>query len=166
MHPFFSARLQFCLASFLLLCPLAGPQAAQADWPLAPSRLDLVTPYGDLHVKPSEYIYESRLLINDAEADPQIEGILNITYAFATPQAHAALISINDGNSRCPIAYRWVILDKKGYKMSPAFGSCSPHIKVSSTRRTLVVKTPNSENPSKIDIYSYDGKTVKRRTQP
>lgn len=165
MHSFPFARLQFCLASLLLLCPL-GAQATQVDWPLAPSRLDLVTPYGDLHVKPSEYIYESKLLINDADADPSIEGILNITYAFATPQAHAALISINSGNSHCPISYRWIILDKKGYKMSPAFGSCSPHIKVSSTRHTLVVKTPNSENPSKIDIYSYDGKTVKRRTQP
>ncbi|MEO6959842.1 MAG: hypothetical protein ABI228_08205 [Burkholderiaceae bacterium] len=164
MRPFFSARLQFWLAGFLLLWCL-GVQATQADWPLAPSHLDLVTPYGDLHVKPSEYIYESKLLINNDEADPQVEGILNITYAFATSQAHAALISISDGNSRCPIAYRWVILDKKGYKMSPAFGSCSPQIKVSSTHHTLVVKTPNSEDPNKIDTYSYDGKTVKRRTQ-
>jgi hypothetical protein len=165
MHHFFSTRLQFCLVGFLMLCSMAAT-AKQADWPLAPSRLDLVTPYGDLHVKPSEYIYESKLLINNAEADPSIEGILNITYAFATPQAHAALISINSGDSHCPIAYRWVILDKKGYKMSPEFGSCSAQIKVSSTRHTLVVKTPNSENPSKIDTYSYDGKTVKRRTQP
>lgn len=165
MHYFFSARLQFCLAGFLMLCSLAA-NATKADWPLAPSRLDLVTPYGDLHVKPSEYIYESKLLVNNAEADPPIEGILNITYAFATPEAHAALISINSGDNHCPIAYRWVILDKKGYKISSAFGSCSAQIKVSSTRHTLVVKTPNSEDPSKIDTYSYDGKTVKRRTSP
>ncbi|HEY9460475.1 MAG TPA: hypothetical protein VIR04_06725 [Paralcaligenes sp.] len=164
MHLFFSVRLKFWLASFMVLWSL-GARAAQADWPLAPSHLDLVTPYGDLHVKPSEYIYESRLLINNADADPKIEGILNITYAFATRQAHAALISINNGNSRCPIAYRWVVLDKKGYKMSPEFGSCSPQIKVSSTNRTLVVKTPNNEDPNKIDTYSYDGKTVKRHTQ-
>ena len=163
----FIFRLQYLvLASSLFLLGSPAPWAAQSDWPPPPSRLDLPTPYGELHIKPSEYIYESRLRVNNVDVSPEIEGILNITYAFATPHAHAALISINSGNDQCPMTYRWIILNEKGYKVSPVFGSCSPRIKVFATRRTFVVETPSDRKPDKIDIYVYDGKTIKHRTKP
>jgi hypothetical protein len=92
--------------------------SSPVTWPVSPSRMELSTPYGRLHVSASEYVYESRLLIDNDEVKPTIRGILNITYAFRRADELVALISINNGNNLCPIVYRWVILDKSGYTLS------------------------------------------------
>lgn len=139
--------------------------ATSADWPIPPSRLTLPTPYGTLSIKASDYIYESRLMLDNVELQPKIEGLLNIPYAFAMPKALAALVSINSGNSLCPIVYRWVTVRKEGYKMSAEFGSCSNQIKVSVKGHKFTLATPNSQKPDKIDIYVYDGKTIQQRKQ-
>jgi hypothetical protein len=128
--------------------------------------LHLATPYGTLNVATSEYIYESQLRIDDVNVSPAIRGILNITYAFNMAKAQVALVSINNGNNQCPIVYRWVVLQKSGYKVSPEFGSCTDQIKVSAKGRVLTMQTPNTQKPDKIDIYTYDGKTLKQRTAP
>jgi hypothetical protein len=157
---------QFILASagFLLAIALPGHAApAQDKWPPLPSRLNFVTPYGTLGIKSYEYLYESRLKINDTEISPPIEGLLNITYAFSLPKAEAALVSISDGNEKCPVKYRWIILRDKGYTVSPPFGSCSTRVKVSAKGRRFLVQTPNAEKPDKIDTYIYDGKTLTRK---
>jgi hypothetical protein len=140
--------------------------ASAATWPVSPSRLHLATPYGTLNVATSEYIYESQLRIDDVNVSPAIRGILNITYAFNMAKAQVALVSINNGNNQCPIVYRWVVLQKSGYKVSPEFGSCTDQIKVSAKGRVLTMQTPNTQKPDKIDIYTYDGKTLKQRTAP
>ena len=139
---------------------------ASDGWPVSPSRLNLATPYGTLHVATSEYVYESALQVDDADVEPTIRGILNITYAFNMPKAQAALVSINKGNNGCPVMYRWIVLDENGYKVSPEFGSCSDQIKVTATGRLFTMQTPSTQKRDKIDIYTYDGKTVKRRTAP
>ncbi len=154
------------LASILLLLGSQALAAAPPTWPVSPSRLQLSTPYGDLHVASSEYVYESRLQVDNADVDPQIRGILNITYAFNMPTAQAALVSINSGNNGCPISYRWIVLDKSGYTVSPEFGSCNDQIKVSAKGRQLTLQTPSTHTPDKVDVYIYDGKTVKHRTAP
>ncbi|HUH86630.1 MAG TPA: hypothetical protein VL003_01085 [Pusillimonas sp.] len=154
---------------FLLLglfgAMLGGAAAASSNWPETPSRLVFDTPYGTLQVKNNEYLYESRLHFNDTDVAPVIEGLLNIPYAFSLPAAQVALVSINSGNTDCPVSYRWVVLTKKGYTISPSFGSCSEQIKVTVKGRSFLVQTPSTQMPDKIDVYAYDGKTVSKRTQ-
>jgi len=162
-------RVAPALLGAAFLWPAAAPSAQPAEsasWPVPPSRLELATPYGDLHVKASEYIYEALLLIDDTPVEPRIEGLLNITYAFATPHSLAALISVSNGNDACPIAYRWIVLGEKGYKVSDSFGSCSPKIQVAAEANKLIVTTPNAKKPDKIDTYVYDGKRIRRRGKP
>ncbi|PLC48222.1 hypothetical protein CR159_19305 [Pollutimonas subterranea] len=138
--------------------------AAPTQWPTSPSRTQLPTPYGNLHVANNEYVYESRLQIDDADIDPMVQGILNITYAFSTPNSHTALVSINTGNNACPYTYRWVVLEKSGYRVSPEFGSCNDQIKVTVKGRKLTMLTPSAHTPNKVDMYVYDGKTLKHRS--
>lgn len=164
MRQFLSANFRLVAISMLLAACNQAVGAAQPHWPQSPSRLDLPTPYGTLGIKTSEYVYESRLLLNSTDISPKVEGILNIAYAFALPNAQAALVSINDGNNVCPISYRWVIMYSKGYSVSPAFGSCSDQIRVSVTGKKFTLQTPNNKKPDKIDVYVYDGKTIKQRT--
>lgn len=135
-----------------------------STWPVSPSRLYLSTPYGTLDVAPSEYVYESRLRIDQVDVSPAVTGMLNITYAFSTPKAQIALVSINDGNNGCPVTYRWIVLQESGYTLSPEFGSCSEQIKVAAKGRLLTLQTPSHKAPGKIDVYTYDGKSIKHRT--
>ncbi|UYO92493.1 hypothetical protein [Pollutimonas sp. M17] len=150
----------------LMATSLLASATSPATWPVSPSRLNLATPYGTLQVATSEYVYESQLRIDGIDVYPVIRGILNITYAFKMPKAQVALVSINNGNNLCPIAYRWVVLQKSGYTVSPEFGSCNDQIKVSAKGRVLTLQTPNTQKPDKIDVYIYDGKTLKQRTTP
>jgi outer membrane protease len=159
-------RYMQCLVTMALAGLMSVASAnSTPTWPVSPSRLALDTPYGTLNIASNEYVYESQLRINDDDINPSIKGILNITYAFSMPKAQIALVSINSGNNGCPVSYRWIILQKSGYTVSPEFGSCSEHIKVSAKGRLFTMQTP-SQNRDKIDIYTYDGKTIKRRTAP
>ena len=156
--------------TFFLLCLLgtllSGASAASSNWPTAPSRLALDTPYGTLQVVNNEYVYESRLRFNDSDVAPVVEGLLNIPYAFSLPSSQIALVSISTGSADCPVSYRWVVLKEKGYTMSQAFGSCSDQIKVSVKGNSFLVHTPSAQKPDKIDEYVYDGKTIRKRTRP
>ena len=156
----------FKLLATILLTAVSAIASATSPvtWPVSPSRLSLSTPYGTLDVAPSEYVYESRLRINNSEVNPAITGMLNITYAFSTPKAHIALVSINSGSNTCPVSYRWVILQESGYSVSPEFGSCSDLIKVSAQGRLLTLQTPSHSAPGQIDVYTYDGKSIKHKT--
>ncbi len=158
-----SASLLSLLAGMLLMLGSPAALPSQTTWPVSPSRLLLPTPYGTLHVASNDYVYESRLQVDNTDVDPQVRGIINITYAFDMPTSRVALVSINTGNNGCPISYRWVVLEKSGYKMSPEFGSCNEQIKVTATRRLLTLQTPSTHTPNQIDVYVYDGKTVKHR---
>lgn len=152
------------LAGVLLVLGSHAAVAAQTEWPASPSRTQLPTPYGNLHVVNNEYVYESRLQIDNADVDPLIRGILNITYAFSTPTSQTALVSINTGNNGCPFTYRWVVLEKSGYKVSPEFGSCNDQIKVSTKGRKFTLITPSAHTPDRLDMYIYDGKTLTHRS--
>ncbi|MBP6018225.1 MAG: hypothetical protein KA735_01925 [Burkholderiaceae bacterium] len=149
----------------LMLCGWTAT-ASPAAWEAPPSRLDLATPHGELHVTPSDYVYESVLRLNNTDIEPRVVGLLNIPYAYNMPEFHAALVSIHKGNEGCPVVYRWVRIDKSGYSVTPEFGSCSENIQVSAKGRTLTVVTPSSTNPDKMDSYTYDGNAVKRRQTP
>lgn len=135
-----------------------------SQWPTAPSRLSLNTPYGDLHVSPSDYVYESRLMLDDHEIQPLVKGLLNIPYAFSSTDFHVALVSIDSGEQICPVSYKWVMLNTKGYSATPRFGSCSELIRVSAQGTTFTVVTPSEEDPDALDSYIYDGETVKKHT--
>lgn len=152
------------LFSVLMSCGSAA-MAQPQTWPPLPSRLDFVTPYGTLGIKSYEYVYEARLQIDHVEIRPTVEGLLNITYAFNLPNAEAALVSISDGDLHCPFKYRWVILNRKGYVVSPAIGSCSEKIKVSVKGQQFFLETPDHQKPDKIDTYIYDGKALTRRSR-
>lgn len=157
---------QFLLFVFALGSSLSCTAGASTEWPSAPSRLALDTPYGTLQISNNEYIYESRLRFNNADVKPEVQGLLNIPYAFSLPSSQIALVSIHTGDETCPVSYRWVVLQKKGYSLSPAFGSCSEQIKVSVKGNTFLVQTPSPEKPDKIDVYAYDGKNIRKRTKP
>ena len=154
------------LLAALTFATLSATAAATSPltWPVSPSRMSLSTPYGTLDVAPSEYIYESRLRVDEVDVSPAITGMLNITYAFSTPKAQIALISINNGSNSCPVTYRWIVLRESGYTLSPEFGSCSEHIKVTTKGRLLTLQTPSDKTPGQIDVYTYDGKSIKHRT--
>jgi len=154
---------QILAALTLAAVNLVAVANSPPTWPVSPSRLAFETPYGNLQVASSEYVYESRLQIDGADITPEVRGILNITYAFSLPKAQVALVSVSTGNNICPVAYRWVTLKESGYTVSSEFGSCSEQIQVSAKGRIFTMRTPNSQKPDKIDIYTYDGKTIKRR---
>ncbi|CAM5412238.1 putative protein OS=Eoetvoesiella caeni OX=645616 GN=DFR37_103448 PE=4 SV=1 [Eoetvoesiella caeni] len=160
-------RLLFALFSLLSMVMGSGSSvmAQSQTWPPLPSRLDFATPYGKLGIKSYEYVYESRLQIDDVEIRPPIEGLLNITYAFDLPDAEAALVSVSDGDLQCPFKYRWVVLHRKGYSVSPPIGACSEKIKVSVKGRRFFLETPNNQKADKIDTYIYDGKALTRRSR-
>ncbi len=152
------------LASLLLATgtALASPEV---NWPVLPKLNELPTPYGTLAVGRSEYVYEARLELNGTQVEPQVSGMLNISYAFNMPQALAALVVVSKGYDACPVTYRWVVLKPDSYQVSPEFGSCSEHIRVSADSRHLTVLTPSREKPGALDVYTYDGKTVKHRVR-
>ena len=158
-----SASLLSLLAGMFMMLGSPATHASQTTWPVSPSRLQLPTPYGTLQVASNDYVYESSLQVDNTDVDPQVRGIINITYAFNMPTSQVALVSINNGNNGCPISYRWVVLEKSGYRMSPEFGSCNEQIKVTATQRLFTLQTPSTHTPNQIDIYVYDGKTVKHR---
>ncbi|MFO8212403.1 hypothetical protein R2K36_33625, partial [Pseudomonas aeruginosa] len=90
------ARLQRAL-SYLAGLALAGISVnAAAEWRALPSSLAFETPYGTLSVQTREYIYESKLYLDNVLIQPLIQGRLDITYAYQIDDAHAALISISD----------------------------------------------------------------------
>ncbi|HLR14081.1 MAG TPA: hypothetical protein VK104_10750 [Burkholderiaceae bacterium] len=156
-----SLLLRLVTLSLSLL--LSGPVAAdsdQQDWPKQPSRLKLSTPYGQLHVSQSDYVYDARLLLNGEETKPPVMGLLNIPYAFSATDYHVALISIDSGDDSCPINYKWILLESSGYDISDAFGSCSEQIRVFADNHLFTMQTPNLEQPDKIDTYIFDGETV------
>lgn len=161
MRTFF--RYCRALVSLFLIC---GPVHAVSDgsWPTAPKLIELPTPFGTLAVSESEYVYEAQLKLNGVLIDPPISGMLNISYAFELNDRQAALVSISKGNDACPVLYRWVILKADGYHVSPEFGSCSEHIRVSADARKLMLQTPSREAPGLIDTYVFDGKSVTQRT--
>lgn len=147
----------------LLLAGSATYAAPEISWPVAPRHIELPTPYGTLAVGESEYIYESKLRLNGDLIEPQISGMLNISYAFSLPNTQAALVSISKGNNACPVSYRWVILKPDSYQVSPEFGSCSEQIRVSADSRKLTLQTPSQDQPGQVDVYEYDGKNIKHR---
>lgn len=153
------------MGACMLLAYSHGTSAAQTEWPVSPSRLVLPTPFGTLRVKTTDYIYESHLLLNGKEIKPRMVGLLNIPYAFSMPGKLSALISVNTGSSTCPVQYRWVTLRKDGYKVSSPFGSCSTDIKVSAIGRRFELATPSNVRPDKIDVYIYDGSTIRQHVR-
>lgn len=151
--------------SFLLMCGAASA-TAENNWHAASRLIELPTPYGTLAVGDSEYIYEARLQLDGIEVKPSVSGLLSIDYAFSMPDSQVALVAIAQGNDACPVSYRWVILKADGYRVSPEFGSCSEQIRVNANTRQLTVQTPSLESPGNLDIYVYDGESVKKRTRP
>lgn len=154
-----------CCKALVSLWLICGPAQAVTNesWPAPPKLIELSTPYGTLAVGDSEYVYEARLKLDGVQVEPPITGMLSISYAFDMPDRQAALVSISKGNDACPVIYRWVILKADGYQISPEFGSCSEHIKVSADAKKLTLQTPNRESPGKVDTYVYDGKTVTQK---
>lgn len=161
MHTFI-VLFRTALAS-LLLATSAAVASSEVNWPVLPKLNELPTPYGTLSVGASEYVYEARLQLDGILVEPLVSGMLNISYAFNMPQAQAALVVINKGYDACPVTYRWVVLNASSYRVSPEFGSCSENIRVSADSRRLTVQTPSREKPGALDVYVYDGKTVKHR---
>lgn len=156
-----SMRASFLLVNAALIFATATGLAAEtSEWPSAPSRLELDTPYGNLHVSPSEYVYESRLLLGKDEIQPEVKGLLNIPYAFSSTDFHVALVSIDTGEQHCPVSYAWIMLKEDGYSITTPFGSCSEKIRVSTKGSSFALQTPNADDSSKIDLYIYDGETV------
>ena len=142
----------------------AAVAAPEANWPALPQYFELPTPYGTLAVGESEYIYEARLKLDGVLLQPEITGMLSIHYAFSMPKAQAALVSISKGNENCPVSYRWIILKADGYTVSPEFGSCSDQIRVTADSRKLTLQTPNRRSPDVLDVYVYDGTSIKHAT--
>lgn len=147
----------------ILAHPLSSSGAAPLAWPQAPSQLSLDTPYGKLHVSQSEYVYEAQLLLGADVIAPELKGMINIPYAFKQNKGQTALISVDTGLGNCPISYHWITVAASGYTLSPSFGSCSAQIRVRHQGQTLIMETPNRDDPAHIDEYRYDGGKVSLR---
>ena len=148
------------MVATVLACP-----PAMAQWPEPPSAVTFESPYGTLTVETSEYVYESELYLNNKPVQPTLQGLLDISYIYDLKQAHAVLVSVSDGNPKCAVRYHWVVLKPNGYSVSPAFGSCSELIKVSSKGKRLIVATPSAQNPSEIDVYIYYDNHIEKRSR-
>lgn len=156
--------IDFVRGLSLAACLWPAGSALAADWETALSRLQLDTPHGQLRVSESDYIYEARLLLDGVAIEPAVTGLLNIPHAYSTSSYHVALISVSDGNPDCPISYHWIKLDRDGYALSPSFGSCSEFIRVSADNSAFTLETPSMRDPGALDIYRYDGKTIRQKS--
>lgn len=151
------------LSAFCILCLSQPAVGTTAPWPNTPSRTVLDTPYGTLEVRSSDYVYESHLLLDGKPLQPDIRGIINITYAYRVNQTRVVLIAVNTGSSTCAVTYRWVTIRKDGYKVTEPFGSCSEDIRVATHGNQFMLSTPNQEKAGTVDTWIYDGHTVRRR---
>ncbi|MBV6271475.1 hypothetical protein KVP09_00885 [Alcaligenaceae bacterium CGII-47] len=146
---------------FCFLCqPVTG---TTTPWPATPSHTSLQTPYGVLEVHGSDYVYESYLLFNGKRLEPDIQGIINITYAYQVGKARVILIAVDTGDSTCAISYRWMTIRQDGYRLTAPFGSCSASIRVTIHGKQFVLNTPNPDKVNAIDTWIFDGRTVRRR---
>ncbi len=153
------------LLSVVMLCAGLAPALARAgdSWPVPPSRSVLATPYGTLAVRTTSYVYGSALTLDGAEVQPPIKGLIAISYAYRMGKRNVALISVDTGDPACPVRYHWIALEKSGHRVTKAFGSCSPKIRVTARGRTLLLETPSADDPGKTELWTYDGRSVKRR---
>lgn len=158
-------RILFSVLLSVMMCiPLPVPANAQpAQWPAAPALQALSTPYGELSVRHSGYVYDSRLVLDGDEIEPTVRGIIGISYAYRVGKRNMVLISVDEGDSACPVHYHWLSLGKNGYTLSEAFGSCSDKIRVSTRRGKLLLQTPSNQDSDKIDVWAYDGQRVRRQ---
>lgn len=157
-------RTRLCLLSAFCILSLSQPAVGtSAPWPDTPSRTALQTPYGMLEVHNSDYVYESYLLLDGKRVQPDIRGIINITYAYRMDDARVVLIAVDIGNSACAISYHWMTIRKNGYRVTAPFGSCSEDIRVANRGSQFTLSTPNPDKAGVIDTWVYDGRTVRRR---
>lgn len=157
-------RTRLCLLSaFSVLCLSRPAVGTTAPWPETPSRTALETPYGTLEVRNSDYVYESHLLLDGKKIEPDIHGIINITYAYRMDDARVVLIAVNTGSSTCTVSYHWMTIRKNGYQITAPFGSCSEDIRVANRGSKFTLITPNPDKAGVLDTWIYDGRTVRRR---
>jgi hypothetical protein len=143
--------------------------AAPEQWPESPHRTVLETPYGTLAVRPSDYLYSATLTFNHTPTTPRMQGILNIPYAYVVGRRQMALVSLDSGQTSCPIRFYWVVISERGYHITEPFGSCSSDIRMSAKGRLLRMETPDPADPGKLDIWEFDGRKIRRigpRPQP
>lgn len=151
------------LSVFCVLCLSQPAIGTTAPWPDTPSRTTLQTPYGMLEVSSNDYVYESQLLFDGKRVQPDIRGIINITYAYRVDKARVVLIAVDTGNNTCPITYHWMTIRQDGYQLTEPFGSCSEDIRVATRGKQFVLSTPNPNKAGAIDTWVFDGRTVRRR---
>ncbi len=145
----------------LITTPAQAATPASVIWPRPPLRVALETPYGNLDVIHSEYVFESRLAYNGAIIDnPEIMGVLNIAYAFNMGKSYYVLVMADTGRKMCPYVYYWIRLDDDGYTSTPRFGSCNENIRISQNGSKFVIETPHPLKADTLDKYIYDGETV------
>lgn len=156
----FSSGL-LCLAALGTASVAVG--AAADQWPVSPQRASLETPYGTLAVRPSDYMYGATLTFNHTPTTPRLQGVLNIPYAYEVGRQQMALVSLDNGQTNCPISFYWVVISAQGYRITDPFGSCSNDIRMSAKGRILRMETPDPANPDKLDIWEFDGQKVYKR---
>src|SRR5690625_128470 len=144
----------------LFTTPAQAATPATVIWPRPPLRVSLYTPYGNLDVIHSEYVFEARLAYNGAIIEPEIMGVLNIAYAFNMGNAYYVLVMADTGRKMCPYVYYWIRLDDDGYHPTPRFGSCNENIRISQNGSKFIIETPHPLRADTLDKYVYDGKKV------
>jgi hypothetical protein len=137
--------------------------ATTTPWPTPPSLTRLETPFGTLEVRETGYVYESYLTFDGKKVEPDISGLINITYAYRLNEARVVLIAVNSGSPACLVTYRWMTIRKGGYTLTEPFGSCSQDISVVTRGDRFVLRTPNKDKAGAIDTWVYDGHSVHRR---
>lgn len=155
-------RLSF-LSAFFIICLSQPALGITAPWPTTPSRTALQTPYGTLEVRSNDYVYEAHLLFDGKKVQPDIRGIINITYAYRVGETRVVLIAVDTGSTTCAVTYHWMTIRKDGYQITEPFGSCSEDIRVATRGRQFVLSTPNLHKAGVIDTWVFDGHTVRRR---
>ncbi|HEX7386632.1 MAG TPA: hypothetical protein VF285_05045 [Castellaniella sp.] len=134
------------------------------EWPAAPKRVVLETPYGTLAIRASDYLYGAMLTFNQAATTPHLQGILNIPYAYQVGKQQMALVSEDKGLPDCPVTYYWVVINSTGYHISAPFGSCSTQIRLVTQGALLRMETPDHQDATKLDVWTFNGKKVQKTT--
>lgn len=132
------------------------------------------TRYGQFQIKESNEYLGGALYFNNKLVNPVIEGNNSLDVEGIYQLKGDDVLLVEDvGGRGCPITLYFVkIAPTKKVSVSPAFGSCSDLINVSTTTSQIVVKMPDFIGASESEaqeravaqhkmIYIYDGHVVK-----
>ncbi len=132
MKQFF--RTTFLSATITLVAVVAVAQTNPSNMP---------TRFGPLTVNTAHLLgFRGQLM------QPKVEGNNSLTFVrkFELKGRDVVLLQDNGGTA-CPALYRFVSVNRRGARVTSAFGTCSDLLHITRQRETIIVDMPALEGP-------------------